>query len=214
MRGQHRRNTWPCNRLSPPSVLGMDDLSTEWSFDLQATWVIDGHGLYFWQLIHGCLSGWLVYLYCICLISLKILPSFCIVFQPIYRNCMHSSMYSLYVFLSDIILIILHFPLFFSSDRGTVCIPVCIFCLYSSLILYSSFFIFLLFLSPDKWTVCIPVCILCICSSLILYLSFFIFLCFSAQIEELYAFQYVFFVCIPLWYYTYHSSLLIIFQPR
>ena len=94
---------------------------------------------------------------------------------------MYSSMYSLYVFLSNIILIILHFPLFFSPDRRTVCIPVCILCMYSSLILYS---------------------------------SFFLFLCFSAQIEELYAFQYVFFVCIPLWYYTHHSSFFLCFSAQ
>ena len=49
MCGQSRHNTLPHAWL-PPSYLGMDDLTTEWSFDLQATWDIDVFGLFFWQI--------------------------------------------------------------------------------------------------------------------------------------------------------------------
>ena len=39
----------------PPSFLGVDDLTTESSFDSQATWVIDVLGLLFWNVVHVCL---------------------------------------------------------------------------------------------------------------------------------------------------------------
>ena len=54
MRGQPIYDTRPHARL-PPSFLCMDDLTTERSFDLQATWVIDVFGLCLWHVIHSSL---------------------------------------------------------------------------------------------------------------------------------------------------------------
>ena len=45
MRGQTGHNTQPHVRL-PLNFLDMDDLRTERGFDMQATWVIDVHGLF------------------------------------------------------------------------------------------------------------------------------------------------------------------------
>ena len=47
-------HTGPHVRL-PNSVLGIDDLTIERTFDLQATWVIYVLGILFLLAMHGCL---------------------------------------------------------------------------------------------------------------------------------------------------------------
>ena len=55
MRGQPRHYRWPDAQLLPqfPGHGCMDDLTTERSFDLQATWVIDVLGKFFDMLSMG-----------------------------------------------------------------------------------------------------------------------------------------------------------------
>ena len=57
MRGQRNHNTQLHVRL-PPSFLGMHTWMTSQlnvAFDLQATWVIDVLGLFFWHVMYGYL---------------------------------------------------------------------------------------------------------------------------------------------------------------